>query len=79
MTFVVEATQQVATQYLASPWLPDNLAQKFLWHTLFTRTMEAASSIAGRNIWPDLFSTYLILGSRWFSHHEAVEMLPYNR
>ena len=75
MTFVVEATQQVATQYLASPWLPDNPAQKFLWHTLFTRTMEAASSIAGRNIWPDLFSTYLILGSRWFSHHEAVEML----
>ena len=37
--------------------------------------MKAASSLAGRNICPDLFNTYLILGSRWFSHHEAVEML----
>ena len=24
---------------------------------------------------PDLFNAYLILGSRWFSHHEAIEML----
>ena len=75
LAFVVKATQQVATQYLASPWLPDNLAQKFQWHSLFASTIEAASSIAQRNIWPDLFNTYLILGSRWFSHHEAVEML----
>ena len=75
LAFVVKATQQVASQYLSSPWLPDNLAQKFQWHTLFMRTIEAASSLASRNIWPDLFNTYLILGSRWFSHHEAVEML----
>lgn len=50
--------------HLASPWLPDNLAQKFQWHTLFTHTIEAASSIARRDICPDLFNTYLILGSR---------------
>ena len=75
LPFVVKATEQVAAQHLASPWLPDLLVQKFQWHTLFIRTMEAASTIAGRNIWPDLFDTYLILGSRWFSHHEAVEML----
>ena len=75
LAFVVKATNQVAVQHLASPWLRDNLAQKFQWHTLFTHTIEAASSIAGRNIWPDFFNTYLILGSRWFSHHEAVEML----
>ena len=28
-----------------------------------------------RDIWSDFFNTYLILGSRWFSHHEAIEML----
>ena len=75
LAFVVKATEQVAAQHLASPWLPDLLAQKFQWHTLFARTIEAASSIANRNICPDLFNTYLILGSRWFSHHEAVEVL----
>ena len=72
---VVEATVQVTAQHLASPWLRDLLAQKFQWHTLFTRTIEAASSLASRNISPDLFNSYLILGSRWFSHHEAVETL----
>ena len=75
LAFVVKSTQQVASQYLSSPWLPDILAQKYQWHTLFIRTMEAASSLASRNIWPDLFNAYLILGSRWFSHHEAIEML----
>ena len=75
MESVVIATQQVGVQYLASPWLPDKFAQKFQWHTLFARTMEAASSIISRNIQSDLFNAYLILGSRWFSHHEAVEML----
>ena len=72
---VVEATVQVTAQHLASPWLRDLLAQKFQWHTLFTRTIEAASSLASRNISPNLFNSYLILGSRWFSHHEAVETL----
>ena len=72
---MLKATEQIAAQHLASPWLPDLLAQKFQWQTLFIRTMEAASTIAQRNIYPDLFNTYLILGSRWFSHHEAVEML----
>ena len=75
LAFVVTATQQVAVQYLASPWISGFLQQKFQWHTLFMRTIEAASSMVGRNIWPDLFNSYLILGSRWFSHHEAVEML----
>ena len=73
--FVVEATQQVMAQHLASPWLLDCFAQKIQWHTLFMRTIKAASSIVQRNICPDLFNTYLILGSRWFSHHEAIEML----
>ena len=73
--FIAEATSRVAAEHLASPWLRDFLAQKFQWHTLFTRTMEAASSLVNRNISPELFDTYLILGSRWFSHHEAVEML----
>ena len=72
---MVKAAEQVAAQHLASPWLPQLLAQKFQWHTLFIRTMETASTIAQRNICPDLFNAYLILGSRWFSHHEAVEML----
>ena len=72
---VVRATGQVAAQHLASPWLPDLLAQKFQWQTLFIRTMDAASTIAQRNYCPDLFNAYLILGSRWFSHHEAAEML----
>ena len=72
---VAEATALVSAQHLASPWLRDSVALKFQWHTLFTRTIETASSIARRSIWPDLFETYVILGSRWFSHHEAVETL----
>ena len=75
LPLVVKANEQVAAQHLASPWLPELLAQKFQWHTLFIRTMEAASTIAQRNVCPDLFNAYLILGSRWFSHHEAVEVL----
>ena len=42
LEFVVKATMQVATQHLASPWLKDALEQKYHWHTLFTRTLEAA-------------------------------------
>ena len=72
---MVKATQQVGIQYLASAWLRDNLAQRFLWHTLFMRTIEAASSLARRNASPDFFNTYLVRGSRWFSHQEAVDML----
>ena len=75
LQFVVVATMQVATQHLAAPWLKDALAQKYHWHTLFARTLEAASELASRNISPDLFNTYVILGSRWFSHHESVEAL----
>lgn len=78
LAFVLKATEQVAEQYLASPWIPDFLRQKFQWHTLFANTVEAASSIVSRNIKPDLFNTYLILGSRWFSHHAAVEALLAN-
>ena len=72
---MVVATMQVAAQHLAAPWLKDALAQKYHWHTLFARTLEAASELASRNISPDLFNTYVILGSRWFSHHESVEAL----
>ena len=72
---MAEAAQRVAAQHLSSPWVFDGFTQKFQWHTLFIRTMKAASSMVGRNICPDLFNTYLILGSRWFSHHEAVEIL----
>ncbi len=72
---MVSATMEVATQHVAAPWLKDALAQKYLWHTLFARTLEAASELASRNISPDLFNTYVILGSRWFSHHESVEAL----
>ena len=75
LPFVVGATVQVTAQHLASSWLPDAIGQKYHWHTLFARTIEAAASLASRNISPDLFNTYLILGSRWFSHHEAVETL----
>ena len=75
LLLVAEATMQVTAQYGGSPWLRDVLVQKFQWHTLFTRTLEAASSIASRNISPDFFNTYLILGSRWFSHHESIETL----
>ena len=75
LTSVLKANLEVSVQHMTSPWLPDLLAQKIKWHTLFIRTMEAASSIKGRNIYPDLFNAYLILGLRWFSHHEAVEML----
>ena len=31
--------------------------------------------ILRHNVQPNFFNTYLILGSRWSSHHEAVEML----
>ena len=75
LAFVVKATYQVTTQYLTSPWLQENLAQKFQWHSLLIQTMEVASSITQRNPGSDFFNTYLILGSRWFSHHEAVETL----
>lgn len=75
LEFVVMATMQVATQHLTAPWLQDALAQKYLWHTLFARTLEAASELVSRNVSPDLFNTYVILGSRWFSHHESVEAL----
>lgn len=71
---------QVATQHLAAPWLRDALAQKYHWHTLFARTLDAASELVGRNISPDLFNTYVILGSRWYFHHQSVEaLLPYGR
>ena len=75
LTSVVTATSNVIDQHLASPWFLDNLQQRFHWHTLFTRAMEAASSITQRNIRVDLFNTYLVLGARWFSHHESIEML----
>lgn len=39
------------------------------------RTTEAAASTAQRNIWPQVFNTYLILGARWLSHHEAIQMI----
>ena len=69
------ATMEVATQHISSAWMNDALAQKYLWHTLFASTLEAASELASRNVSPDLFDTYVILGSRWFSHHESVEAL----
>ena len=72
---IAEATGRVQDKHIASPWIPDFIPQKFLWHTLFARTMDAASSKASRNNSPDLFNTYLILGSRWFSHHESFAML----
>ena len=72
---MAEAAQRVVMQHLESPWVFDGFLQKCQWHALFIRTMKAASSLVGRNIGSDLFNTYLILGSRWFSHHEAVEML----
>ena len=72
---VVKATAQVTTQYLTSPWLEDNLAQKFQWHSLLSQTMETASSMAQRNQDSEFFKAYLILCSRWFSHHEAIELL----
>lgn len=73
--FVLLATMEVATKHVAAPWLKDAVAQKYLWHTLFARTLQAASELASRNISPDLFNTYVVLGSRWFSHHESVEEL----
>lgn len=80
LRFVVLATMEVANKHIAAPWLKDALAQKYLWHSLFARTLEAASELASRNISPDLFNTYVILGSRWFSHHESLEaLLPYGR
>ena len=75
LLLVAKATVQVMEQYMTSPWLPAMLVQKHQWHTLFIRTIEAASSIARRNICPELFNAYLILGSRWFSHHESVEKI----
>ena len=80
LQFVVLANMEVATKHIAAPWLQDALAQKYLWHTLFARTLKTASELASRNIAPDLFNTYVILGSRWFSHHESVEaLLSYGR
>ena len=74
------ATLEVAAQYSSSPWLAAILAQKLEWHTLFAESMDAASSIAERTIHPNLFNAYVILGSRWFSHHEAIEhLLPTGR
>ena len=75
LPLVVKATNEHAARYLTSPWLLERLKQRFRWHTLFAKTIEAATSIIKRNISPDLFSTYLILGARWFSHHESIEML----
>ena len=40
--------------------------------------MELASAIAQRNNQSDFSKTYLILGARWFSHHESVEALLTN-
>ena len=75
LAFVAEATRQVGIRYLTSSQAHDLLAHKFPWHTLFMHSVEAASTIAQLDIWPEVFNTYLILGSRWFSHHEAVEAL----
>ena len=69
------ATAHVTGQYLGSPWRDSLLEQKYRWHTLFAETMETASSIATRTVHPDLFDTYVILGSRWLSHHQAIERL----
>ena len=80
MTLVLEATNEVAKQYMASPWLPEFVAQKFQWHALFLQTVQAAESIVQRNIKPELFNSYFILASRWFSHHDAIEkLLPAGR
>ena len=75
LPFVLDATNEHAARYVASPWLRHRLQQRFRWHSLFAKSMEAASSIIKRNMYPELFNAYLILGSRWFSHHEAIEML----
>ena len=72
---VVQATNEHAARYIAAPWLRARLQQRFRWHTLFARTVTASASIAKRNISPELFNAYLILGNRWFSHHESIEML----
>ena len=72
---MVQATNEHARRYVASPWLRGRLEQKFRWHTLFAKTIEAVSPIIKRNVAPDPFNAYLILASRWFSHHEAIEML----
>ena len=72
---VAEALPQVATQHLTSTWMYDFVAQKFLWHALLMQTIHAVTSIVDRNIKADLFNVYLILASRWFAHHEAVEVL----
>ncbi len=78
LAFVLKATLQVAVHHQGSPWLRDYLAQKFHWHSLFIRAMDVASSIAQRNNQSDFSKTYLILGARWFSHHESVEALLTN-
>ena len=75
LVFVEQATERVMAQHITSPWVIDGLVQKFEWHSLFVSVIEAASSLKDRNIAPDLFNTLLILGSRWFSHHEAVDLL----
>ena len=72
---VVQATNEHAAHYISAPWLRARLEQRFRWHTLFARTVTASASIAKRNISPELFNAYLILGNRWFSHHESIEML----
>ena len=72
LVLVGQANVAVMEQYMASPWLLDNLALKFEWHTLFAWTMESAAELVRRNVCPELFNAYLILGSRWFSHHESI-------
>ena len=69
---VVQATNEHARRYISAPWLRDRLQQRFRWHTLFARTVTASTSISKRNISPELFNAYLILGNRWFSHHESI-------
>lgn len=72
---VVAATNDHARRYINAPWLRERLQQRFRWHTLFARTVTASASISKRNIDPELFNAYLLLGNRWFSHHESIEML----
>ncbi len=75
LTLVAQATEQVTAQHITSPWVIESLAQKFQWHSLFVSVIQAAFALKNRSIAPDLFNTLLILGSRWFSHHEAAELL----
>lgn len=59
----------------SAPWFIDRMKRTAGWSALFRDSMEAAADLVKRNIGNDQFAVYQVLGARWFSHHNSIDLL----